>query len=58
MKANNRHQKGNKTHAQSNEYKIPYRDRKAFMGANIKWVSRKKYMKYLDWKKEKKDTIW
>ena len=52
MKANNRFSKGASSHAMSGEYKIPFKDRKAFMGSNdAKWVSEKEFLKYLKWKK-------
>jgi len=40
------------SHVGSNEHKIPFKDRKAFMGSNTsKWVSEKEFLKYLKWKK-------
>jgi hypothetical protein len=53
MKANKRAMRGHRTHAQEGDYKIPYHDRKAFMGANVKWVDKKKYDRYIEWKKRK-----
>lgn len=35
------------------KYKIPFKDRKAYMGNNIeKWVSKKTYQKYRKWVEE------
>ena len=52
-KANKRFSAGHKTHSLSNEYKIPLKDRRKFMGHNIdKWVDKKKYEKYLEWRKK------
>ena len=43
----------NRTHAVSDEYKIPIKDRKAYMNTNTaKWVTKKEYRKYLDWVKK------
>jgi len=40
------------------ERKIPIKDRKKFMGNNkSKWVSEKRYRKYLRWVKEGKEAI-
>lgn len=52
-KANFRAQRSkHRTHALEDEYKIPIKDRKEFMGnRKAKWVGKKKYMKYVEWKK-------
>jgi len=51
-KANQRSLSGQRPHSISHEYKIPIRDRKAFMHTNKeKWVSEKKYKDYIRWKK-------
>ena len=40
------------------EYKIPIKDRKKYMGNNkAKWVDKKRYRKYLRWVKEGKKSI-
>lgn len=53
MKANQRFKGKLRTHALNGDYKIPIEDRKKFMGSNsLKWVDKKKYKKYLEWKKE------
>jgi len=50
-KANKRARSGQRSHSVSDEYEIPIKDRKEFMGSNkSKWVDRKKYEKYLKWK--------
>ena len=47
MKANR------KVGAHVDEFEIPVRDRKLFMGSNkSKWVDKKRYRKYIRWKKE------
>ena len=47
------------TGGHSEEYKIPIRDRKRFMGNNkSKWVNDKKYRKYKRWVKEGKKKLW
>ena len=53
-KANQRARAGEKTHAISNDYKIPYKDRDKFMRNNTKWVSKEKYDRYLEWKERNK----
>lgn len=52
MKAN----KGVGTH--TDEHKIPVEDRKKFTGSNkSKWVDKKRYRKYIRWKKEGKKEL-
>lgn len=54
-KANKRAQSGKKQHRLANDYKIPIEDRRKFNYHNIdKWVSEKKYKKYLKWKENHK----
>ena len=49
--ANVRARSGQRTHSVIGEYKIPFKDRKDFMGNNkSKWVDKKKYEQYLKWK--------
>ena len=51
-KSNQRSQSGKKAHALSNDYKIPVKDRKDFLGSRRnKWVAKGKYYDYLSWKK-------
>jgi len=61
MKANKRFKTGFKTHACSNEVKIPIEYRKKFMGYNTdKWITKFKngkpttiYRRYLEFKKSR-----
>ena len=54
-KANRRFQRAElPTHSRLGEYKIPIKYRKEFMGnRKSKWVTKKKYLEFLKWKKDK-----
>jgi len=54
-KANARARGGHRAHSVLGEYKIPIKDRQAFMGNNkAKWVDQKKYRQYIAWKEGRK----